>query len=262
MMKPMLEICCGSFSDVKTAYENGADRVELNSALYMGGLTPTLANLIYAKEKCNIPVVTMVRPRGGGFCYSDEEYDTMLMDAKILLEHGADGIAFGFLTEEKMLDKKRTKEMIELIHEYGREAVFHRAFDCIDNQDSAAEKLIRLGTDRILTSGGAVNVWDGRKQLKHLQNQYGKDITILAGSGVKDTNVRELIEYTGITQVHSSCGSWKCDVTAAGNAVDFSYDEAMKNCYQCADAGKVRKLAEDFINTYMKNNKKEKVGDL
>ena len=66
MMKPVLEICCGSFSDVKTAYENGADRVELNSALYMGGLTPTLANLIYAKEKCNIPVVAMVRPRGGG----------------------------------------------------------------------------------------------------------------------------------------------------------------------------------------------------
>ena len=151
----------------------------------------------------------------------------------------------GFLTEEKMLDKKRTKEMIELIHEYGREAVFHRAFDCTDNQDSAAEKLIRLGADRILTSGGAVNVWDGRKQLKHLQNQYGKDITILAGSGVNDTNVRALIEYTGITQVHSSCGSWKCDVTAAGNAVDFSYDEAMKNCYQCADAGKVRKLTEE-----------------
>ena len=221
---------------MKTAYENGADRVELNSALYMGGLTPTLANLIYAKEKCNIPVVAMVRPRGGGFCYSDEEYDTMLMDAKILLEHGADGIAFGFLTEEKMLDKKRTKEMIELIHEYGREAVFHRAFDCTDNQDSAAEKLIRLGADRILTSGGAVNVWDGRKQLKHLQNQYGKDIT----------------------QVHSSCGSWKCDVTGAGNAVDFSYDEAMKNCYQCADAGKVRKLAEAFINTYMKNKKKKR----
>ena len=169
----------------------------------------------------------------------------MLLAAKILLEHGADGIAFGFLTEEKMLDKKRTKEMIELIHEYGREAVFHRAFDCIDNQDSAAEKLIRLGADRILTSGGAVNVWDGRKQLKHLQNQYGKDITILAGSGVNDTNVRALIEYTGITQVHSSCGSWKCDVTAAGNAVDFSYDEAMKNCYQSADAGKVRKLAEE-----------------
>ena len=144
-----------------------------------------------------------------------------------------------------MPDEKRTREMIELIHEYGKEAVFHRAFDCTDNQDSAAEKLIMLGTDRILTSGGAANVWDGRKQLKHLQNQYGKDIAILAGSGVNDTNVRALIEYTGIMQVHSSCGAWKCDVTASGKEVDFSYDEAMKNGYQCADAGKVRKLAEE-----------------
>ena len=136
--------------------------------------------------------------------------------------------------------------MIELIHEYGKEAVFHRAFDCTDNQDGAAEKLIMLGTDRILTSGGAANAWDGRKQLKHLQNQYGKDIAILAGSGVNDTNARALIEYTGITQVHSSCGAWKCDVTASGKEVDFSYDEAMKNGYQCADAGKVRKLAEEI----------------
>ena len=79
-MKSVLEICCGSFEDVKTAYENGADRVELNSALYLGGLTPSLANLICAKEQCEIPVVAMVRPRGGGFCYSAEEYQTMILD--------------------------------------------------------------------------------------------------------------------------------------------------------------------------------------
>ena len=109
MMKPMLEICCGSFSDVKTAYENGADRVELNSALYMGGLTPTLANLIYAKENCNIPVVAMVRPRGGGFCYSDEEYDTMLMDDKILLEHGADGMSLDSDREKCLTKSARRK---------------------------------------------------------------------------------------------------------------------------------------------------------
>ena len=113
--------------------------------------------------------------------------------------------------------KQQNKQKIKFIKirknpDIEGEAVFHRAFDCIDNQDSAAEKLIRLGADRILTSGGAVNVWDGRKQLKHLQNQYGKDITILAGSGVNDTNVRALIEYTGITQVHSSCGSWMPEI--------------------------------------------------
>ena len=73
-MKGLLEICCGSFEDVKTAWENGANRVELNSALYLGGLTPSLANLLCAKEQCDIPVVTMVRPRGGGFCYSVVEY--------------------------------------------------------------------------------------------------------------------------------------------------------------------------------------------
>ena len=136
--KPVLEICCGSFSDVKTAYENGADRVELNSALYMGGLTPTFANLIYAKENCNIPVVAMVRPRGGGFCYSDEEYDTMLYGCKNSFRAWSRRYCVWILTEEKLLDEKRTKEMIELIHKYGREAVFHRAFDCIDNQDSCS----------------------------------------------------------------------------------------------------------------------------
>ena len=75
-MKSVLEICCGSFEDVKTAYENGADRVELNSALYLGGLTPSLANLICAKEQCEIPVVAMVRPRGGGISDNDLGYKT------------------------------------------------------------------------------------------------------------------------------------------------------------------------------------------
>ena len=118
-MKGLLEICCGSFEDVNIAWENGANRVELNSALYLGGLTPSLAHLICAKEQCDIPIVTMVRPRGGGFCYSEEEYQTMLLDARILLEHGADGIAFGFLHMDHTLDVARTEEMIALVHEYG-----------------------------------------------------------------------------------------------------------------------------------------------
>ena len=70
------------------------------------------ANLICAKEQCSIPIVTMVRPRGGGFCYSQDEYETMLLDARILLEHGADGIAFGFLTEDHAIHRNRTQEMM------------------------------------------------------------------------------------------------------------------------------------------------------
>ena len=230
-MKSVLEICCGSFEDVKTAYENGADRVELNSALYLGGLTPSLANLICAKEQCEIPVVAMVRPRGGGFCYSAEEYQTMILDTKLLLD--------------QTLDTERTKEVIYLIHEQGREAVFHRAFDCVADQKKTIEQLIGLGADRILTSGGAPDVWSGRERLKQLQKEYGSEIEILAGSGVNENNVRELMTYTGVHQVHSSCRVWKKDITTSNEYVDFSYAGIQeKNQYEVVDAAKVHRLAE------------------
>lgn len=126
-----------------------------------------------------------------------------------MLEHGADGIAFGFLKEDQTLDTERTKEVIYLIHEQGREAVFHRAFDCVADQKKTIEQLIGLGADRILTSGGAPDVWSGRERLKQLQKEYGSEIEILAGSGVNENNVRELMTYTGVHQVHSSCRVWK-----------------------------------------------------
>lgn len=243
-MNPILEICCGSFEDVKMAWKNGADRVELNSALYLGGLTPSLANLVCAKEQCTIPVVAMVRPRGGGFCYSAEEYETVLLDAKLLSEHGADGIAFGFLNADRTLDSRRTAEMIELLHGQGREAVFHRAFDCVRDQKEAVEQLIELGADRILTSGGAPDVWSGRERLKQLQREYGKEITILAGSGVNEKNVTELMADTGIRQVHSSCRMWQADPTTSNGTVDFSYaGAAYADLYEAVDPEKVRRLA-------------------
>lgn len=243
-MKTILEICCGSFEDVKTAYENGADRVELNSALYLGGLTPSLANLICAKEQCSIPIVTMVRPRGGGFCYSKEEYQTILLDTKLMLQHGADGIAFGFLKEDRTLDTERTEEIIELIHSCGKEAVFHRAFDCTKNLEQSTEQLIRLGTDRILTSGGTPDVLTGLETLRKLQTVYGDEIEILAGSGVNSLTVLELLEYAGVHQVHSSCRSWVEDTTTSNGTVDFSYaGEQQKSKYEAVDAIKVHELA-------------------
>ena len=244
-MKGLLEICCGGFEDVKTAWQNGADRVELNSALYLGGLTPSTANLICAKEQCSIPIVTMVRPRGGGFCYSQDEYETMLLDARILLEHGADGIAFGFLTEGHAIHRNRTQEMIDIIHSAGKEAVFHRAFDCVAQQERAVEALILLGADRILTSGGAPDVWSGRTQLQKLQSQYGKDITFLAGSGVNAENAGALMEWTGISQIHSSCRGWKNDPTTSGENVSYNFASAPhENDYDAVDESLVKRLVE------------------
>ena len=132
--------------------------------------------------------------------------------------------------------------MIDLIHSAGKEAVFHRAFDCVAQQERAVEALILLGADRILTSGGSPDVWSGRTQLQKLQSQYGKDIAFLAGSGVNSQNVKALMEYTRIEQVHTSCRSWQPDVTASLQDVDFSYDISRKNAYETVDAGKVKEM--------------------
>ena len=105
--------------------------------------------------------------------------------------------------------------------------------------------LIGLGADRILTSGGAPDVWSGREQLKQLQKEYGSEIEILAGSGVNENNVTELMTYTGVHQVHSSCRVWKKDITTSNEYVDFSYAGIQeKNQYEAVDAAKVHRLAE------------------
>ena len=96
----MIEICCGSYEDALAAWKGGAERIELNSALYLGGLTPSIGSLRLVKENTGLKVISMVRPRGAGFNYTEAETEQMFADARILMENGSDGLAFGFLTSE------------------------------------------------------------------------------------------------------------------------------------------------------------------
>lgn len=236
-----VEICCGSYYDALMAYKGGAKRVELNSALYLGGLTPSLSSLILTKKDCpGLKVICMVRSRGAGFCYNDEDYQSILMDARILLENGADGIAFGFLNEDCAVDETKTKEMLELIKSFNKEAVFHRAFDCVKDPYSTIEKLIELGADRILTSGQRNKAFEGKELIKELQIKYGNQIEILAGSGVNSTNAKQLMEYTGINQVHSSCKDWLKDSTTSNEYLSYSYTG--KDEYDVVSEELVRKI--------------------
>ena len=148
-----VEICCGSYYDTLQAWKGGAKRVELNSALHLGGLTPSLGTLRQVKKNTGLKVICMVRPRGAGFCYNMEEFEVMLEDAHILLENGADGIAFGCLTADRKINEKQTKKMVQLIKSYNKESVFHRAFDCVTDINEAMQTLIEIGVDRVLTSG-------------------------------------------------------------------------------------------------------------
>ena len=241
----MIEICCGSYEDALNAYNGGAKRIELNSALHLGGLTPSLASLKMTKANTNLTVICMVRPRGAGFCYSKSEYRQMLIEAKDLLETGADGLAFGFLHENHEIDVERTRKMVELCKKYHKTAVFHRAFDCVNDPYKSIEILIDLGVDRLLTSGLKAKAMDGIELIKDLQAKYGDKIEILAGSGVNASNAKEIVEIAKINQIHSSCKDWRTDPTTSGKDVNYCYGpETHQNEYDVVSLVLVKKLVK------------------
>lgn len=255
-MSKIIEICCGSYEDALAAYRGGAKRIELNSALHLGGLTPSVGSLRLVKQNTDLKVIAMVRPRGAGFCYSEADFETMKMDAEILMENGADGIAFGCLDENGEIQTEQTKEMIHIIKMYQGEAVFHRAFDCVKDPFESMEKLIALGADRVLTSGLKAKAMDGIELIEKLQKRYGDKIEILAGSGINASNAMEIMEKTGIHQVHSSCKGWVTDPTTTGKEVSYSYTEGMhKDDYDVVDEEVVRGLVENLFFSAVSSNK-------
>ena len=242
-MDRIIEICCGSYEDAINAYRGGAKRIELNSALYLGGLTPSIATLELIKRNTDLEVICMVRPRGAGFCYSDLEKKQIFAEAKALLEHGADGLAFGFLTEDRTIDLECTQKMVNLVHHYGKTAVFHRAFDCVKDDKTAINELIKLNVDRVLTSGLKATAIEGKELIRSLQETVGAKIEILAGSGINKDNAKDLIEHTKVKQIHSSCRAWKEDKTTFGDFVNYAFAQGEnKACYDYVDENLVRNL--------------------
>lgn len=225
-MEKIIEICCGSYEDAYNSYKGGAKRIELNSALHLGGLTPSLATLQLTKKNTDLKVICMVRPRGAGFHYTEKEFEVMKADARILMENGSDGLAFGCLDENGNIDIEQTKQIIDIIKEHQGEVVFHRAFDCVKDPYQAMETLIDLGVHRVLTSGLEPKAMEGIQLIKELQEKYGDKIEILAGSGMNASNAKEMMDVTGICQVHSSCKDWVNDPTTACNNVSYAYASA------------------------------------
>ncbi|MGN1343940.1 MAG: copper homeostasis protein CutC [Traorella sp.] len=197
-----VEICCGTIDDCICAAKFDIDRIELNSALELGGLTPSLATLRMAKKLVKQPICCMVRPRTSGFRYTPTQIEGMFMDAKILLEEGADGIVFGFLNQEHQVDKELTSKMVDLIHSYGKEAVFHKAFDECYDLDQACQDLIDCKVDRILTGGGKCSIEEGSVICAQLFDKYGDKIELLIGGGVRVHNINTIAQTAHTGQIH------------------------------------------------------------
>ncbi|NMA95817.1 MAG: copper homeostasis protein CutC [Clostridiales bacterium] len=196
----LVEICCGSFLDALEAEKAGADRIELNSSLFFGGLTPSAGTIAKVKEEVSIPCMVMIRPRGIGFCYTEEELSAMERDIDIALDLGADGFVFGVLNEDSTIDINACKRLIKRCGD--REIMFHRAFDVVPNPIEALDIIIDLGFHRILTSGQAKNSYEGIAFLKQIIERSKGQIEILPGGGIRSHNVVEICERTGCTQVH------------------------------------------------------------
>ena len=246
-MERIIEVCCGGYYDALAAYKGGAKRIELNSALHLGGLTLTVGSLLLTKKNTDLKVICMDRPRSAGFHYDEIDFETMKADAHVLMRNGADGIAFGCLDENGNIDVEQTRQIIEIIRFYHGEVVFHRAFDCVKDPYASIETLIDLGVDRILTSGLKAKAMQGKELIKDLQAKYGDRIELLAGSGMNASNAKEMMDDTGISQVHSSCKNWLADPTTTGREVSYSFASSPhENDYDVVDETLVRKLVESI----------------
>ena len=217
MSRVLLEVCCGSADDVIEAHRAGADRAELNSDLFHGGLTPTLGELIVAKRETGMKIMTMVRPREGGFCYTDGEFATAVEDARLLLAHGADGLVFGFLHQDGTLDVERTRALAELAQAAGKETVFHRAIDVAPDWREALDALIGLGITRVLTSGQEPDVSLATGTVREMIEYAAGRIEILPGAGITARNMDRVIAETGCTQIHLAAHRDRTDPSVRNN---------------------------------------------
>ncbi len=209
------EVCCGSLDDALRAESAGADRIELNSCLFLGGLTPSMGTFLKAKEKLHIPIMVMVRPRGAGFFYTASEFEVMLADAECFINNGADGIVFGFLNEDGSVDYERCKRILAIIGE--KESVFHRAIDVVPEPLEALDKLAAIGVKRVLTSGQQATVREGIPLIAEMVKQASERIQVLPGGGINMGDVAEIVKNTGVNQVHVAALGVRMDKSTSGN---------------------------------------------
>lgn len=196
------EACVGSFTESTQAVNKGAMRLELCDNLSEGGTTPSYGTLVQVHKSLHVPVLVMIRPRGGNFVYSPEEIEIMKADIEICKQIGVYGVVFGALTVENTLDIELLKKLMACAKPM--QTTFHMAFDYLEEPLKNLETIIELGFDRILTKGSKTNALDGVDRLKALVNHANGRIGIVVGGGVTELNYEDLAKKTGATEFHGT----------------------------------------------------------
>lgn len=202
MKEPFLEICVDTIDAALAAERGGANRIELCSALSEGGLTPSAGLMRLACQSLRIPVFPMIRPRGGDFFYSNEEFEIMKTDIALAKQFGAKGVVLGISKQDATVDIERTTELVKLANPL--HVTFHRAFDRTPDLEQALEDVIRTGCRTILTSGGEAIIPKGIGAAENLYLKARARIEIMVGSGITEANIGALAAQTSIYTFHAS----------------------------------------------------------
>lgn len=200
--KYIIEIATSDFTTTQSAVEGGADRIELCANLAEGGTTPPYGIIKQCRKAFNVDIYPIIRPRGGDFLYTDDEFNIMIEDIKVCKKLNCDGIVIGLLNSDGSIDTKRTSYLVDIAYPKG--VTFHRAFDRCKDPFEALEQLIEIGCERILTSGQQPSVVDGVDLVTELNKIAADRTIIMPGSGVRKENIKMLAEKTGCTEFHSS----------------------------------------------------------
>jgi len=202
-----VEVCLDSVESARAAEQGGAQRVELCDNLVEGGTTPSLGMIETTRAAIRIGLQVMIRPRGGDFLYSPDEYAVMKRDIVAAKAAGADGVVFGLLNADGAVDQARTAELIALARPLS--VTFHRAFDMTQDAFAALETLIALGVDRVLTSGQEPSVLEGAPLIAELIKRAGARIIVMPGCGITLRNLPRILELCRPREVHVVGNQWR-----------------------------------------------------
>lgn len=238
MARVALEIAANSLASALAAEAGGADRIELCANLAEGGVTPSPGTLAMVRERVSLPVVVLVRPRGGDFVHDADELETMRRDVAHCAALGFEGVAIGVLTPSGDVDREACARLIEAA---GRMRVtFHRAFDRVREREQALETVLALGCARLLTSGGAPTAEQGVACIAASVRQAAGRLEIIAGAGVRPANAAAILAAARPDALHSSASAL---LEPHADTSGRSILPGLEASYRQTEAAQVRVLA-------------------
>ncbi len=249
MKKLLLEVCANGIHSAINAQQAGAHRIELCENLEGGGTTPSIGTIKLVREKLSIPIHVLIRPRSGDFIYSNEELEIMKINIKFCKLNGINGVVLAILKLDGTIDIERCKELVQLAKPMS--VTFQRAFDFVKDPFASMEEIISLGCDRILTSGQKQNVLDGSELIHQLVQQANNRIILLAGAGINEENIQEVVKRTSTHEFHFSAKTKvESSMQYKKEGLNLGSETADEFNYFVSNENRIRKIKELAEKTF------------